>query len=83
MMAKKASKSRRTGSVTSLKTPIARSLGEARSLRRRVADPEALDELIARLESLQKTAAIGCGRTFSRTFELTAAPKAAKRPRKK
>jgi hypothetical protein len=83
MMAKKASKSRRTSSVTSLKAPIAKSLDEARSLRRRVADPEALDELIARLESVQKTASIGCGRTFTRSFELAAAPKAAKRPRKK
>jgi hypothetical protein len=65
--------------VTSLKKPIARSLGEAKKLRRKVTDPQVLEELIAQLTSIQKSASIGCGKTYARSFTLAPAQTASSR----
>jgi hypothetical protein len=67
-MAKKISRSRKT--VPSLKAPLSKALKTAKSLKGKVAEAAELDKFIRHLESLQKTAAAGCPRTYGRTFSL-------------
>lgn len=79
-MAKKKASKAPTKTVPSLKPHLARSLKQAKALRRKVTNPDELETLISNLESLQKSAESSCPTSsWGRKFMLSA--KAAPRKR--